>query len=112
LEEEIDSTLGTVKSPLYIEVEGCRAIVMGLSKWAKDPFGWSRTNTTITGRFRFRFLLVVTSVSLKGNFDFKIDIYIWFDIVGTYAYAISFNLVSFGSKLSSATFSTISLYVY
>lgn len=27
-EEEIDSALGTVKSPLYIEVEGCRAIVM------------------------------------------------------------------------------------
>ena len=28
LEEEFDSTLGTAMSPLYIEVEGCRAVVM------------------------------------------------------------------------------------
>ena len=28
LEEELDSTLGTVMSPLFIEVEGCRAVVM------------------------------------------------------------------------------------
>nr|ABN08944.1 hypothetical protein MtrDRAFT_AC168204g18v2 [Medicago truncatula] len=28
LEEEIDSTLGFAMSPLYIEVEGCRAVVM------------------------------------------------------------------------------------
>ena len=27
-EEEIDSTLGTAMSPLYIEVEGCRTVVM------------------------------------------------------------------------------------
>jgi len=28
LEEELDSTLGTAMSPLFIEVEGCRAVVM------------------------------------------------------------------------------------
>jgi len=27
-EEEIDSTLGTAMSPVYIEVEGCRAVVI------------------------------------------------------------------------------------